>query len=89
MKEAFLKSQGYLDTITLDDEFLRIRGWVGAEDASLTDFILYIGGDVYTSDSFLMQNAIPSPDIENLYPSLREASNARFQIKVPAKSVYI
>ena len=46
MKRGFLKFQGYIGDIILDDEFLRIRGWVGAGDVSLTDFMIYIGGDV-------------------------------------------
>jgi len=85
MKRGLLKSQGYLDGIILDDQFLTIVGWVAAEDASLTDFIVYTGGSIYRSDSLLVKSGLPSPDVEKLYPSLQQASNARFKIKVPAK----
>lgn len=85
MRRGLLQSHGYLDGITLDDQFLTIVGWVGAEDASLKDFIVYTGGSVYRSDSLLIKYGLPSPDVEKLYPSIQQASNARFKIKVPTK----
>ena len=87
MKRGLLKSQGYLDGITLDEQFLTIVGWVAAEDASLTDFTVYTGGSVYRSDNLLVNSGLPSPDVEKFYPSLQQASNARFKIKVPTKLI--
>ncbi len=84
-EKKVLKSIGYLDGVILNDNFLSIVGWVGAEDAELTDFIVFAEGKTYKSDVLLIESGLDSPDIKKLYPSLKQSANARFKIKLPAE----
>jgi ubiquinone/menaquinone biosynthesis C-methylase UbiE len=82
-----LKSKGYIDSLKTTDHYLKIAGWVGAENARLTDFIVFIDGFICKSQSVFIKRGISSPDIEKLYPELQLCSNARFEISVPIELI--
>ena len=73
---------GRLDIATINNQVLRLDGWVASfNSGSVSGFKVSIAGiEVSKIEQTI---GIPSPDIQEIYPYLDSAANARFSIQVP------
>ena len=73
---------GRLDLATINNQVLRLDGWVASfNSGSVSGFKVSIAGiEVSKIEQTI---GIPSPDIQEIYPYLDSAANARFSIEVP------
>ena len=76
-----LLTWGSIDRVIIKNQVLRLSGWVASLDAGMLEgFKVSIGNQEY---SFFEQTLnIPSPDVENIHPSLSGSGNARFRLKI-------
>jgi SAM-dependent methyltransferase/GT2 family glycosyltransferase len=73
---------GRLDLATINNQILRLDGWVASfNSGSVSGFKVSIAGiEVGKIEQTI---SLPSPDIQEIYPYLDSAANARFSIQVP------
>lgn len=80
-----LPTLGRLDVAVIENQVLRLQGWVASFDSGPVDgFKVSIAGREVSD--FQLTARIPSPDVKDIYPKLESAENARFTILVPLTS---
>ncbi len=74
-------SWGFIDKATVENQILSLSGWTASRDRGPLEGVKVVVGDREYSffDQLL---GIPSPDVENLHPTLDNADEARFRVRV-------
>ncbi|MEZ2301781.1 MAG: glycosyltransferase [Microcoleus sp.] len=73
---------GRVDIATINDRGLRLDGWVASfNSGSVSAFKVSIAG--IEVDNIEQTLGIASPDIQEIYPDMDSAANARFSIQIP------
>ena len=74
--------KGWLNITNINDGVLKLVGWlISPVDRPLTDIEIKVGGHKITS--FSLEKNLPSPKLQEAFPHIPEAKNARFRIKIP------
>ena len=77
-----LKTQGCLGDVSLENDHVRLKGWITSITGEpIEGFKLEIGDQKITE--FKVEKNLPSPDVKRLFPTLPNADNARFFIYIP------
>lgn len=76
-----LISWGSVDRIVLQNQVLGLSGWVASwKSGPVEGFKVVIGDREYTFFEQLL--GIPSPDVQDIHPSLDNAQEARFRLRI-------
>ncbi|MGL4502403.1 MAG: class I SAM-dependent methyltransferase, partial [Planktothrix sp.] len=81
-----LKTLGCLGDVTLETDYVRLKGWITSlQGEPIEGFKLIIGGQEITQ--FKIEKNLPSPDVYKLFPTLPDADQARFLIYIPVEVI--
>ena len=74
-------SWGFIDKATVENQILSLSGWAASRDRGPLEGVKVVVGDREYSffDQLL---GIPSPDVEKLHPTLDNADEARFRLRI-------
>lgn len=78
--------KGWLNITNINDGVLKLVGWlISPVDRPLTSFEIKIRGQKITS--FDLEKNLPSPKLQEAFPHIPEAKNARFRITIPLNTL--
>lgn len=76
-----LISWGFIDKATVENKILSLTGWAASRQGGpLEGFKVMVGDREYTFFEKLL--GIPSPDVHKVHPTLDNASEARFRLRI-------
>ncbi len=76
-----LLSWGFIDNATVENKILTLTGWAASRQGGpLEGFKVMVGDREYTFFEKLL--GIPSPDVQKLHPTLDNAGEARFRLRI-------